>query len=263
MSYLENLKNLNNLLLEEMPEYKNSALEFGENEDDQFNLFRSLSNVRLPSNASKEILDLEEKVLEEKKLRDGIINVNTLEPVQKNDKIYLWQGDITRLNSDAIVNAANSQMLGCFIPQHNCIDNIIHTKAGIELRNECSEIMQMQGFEEPVGSAKITNAYHLPSKYIIHTVGPQVGYQLTKRDIKDLENSYKSILKLADEFTLESIAFCCISTGVFRFPNDIAANIAVKTVENFLKENPNTSLKKIIFNVFKDEDFKLYEELLN
>lgn len=263
MSYLEDLKKLNKMLLVEMPEYRESSRQFKVTEEDQFNLFRALSNVRMPGKLSEDFYDLEKKVLEEKKRQEGVVDVDTLIPVKKNDKLYIWQGDITRLNSDAIVNAANSQMLGCFIPLHNCIDNIIHTKAGIELREACDHLMRKQGHEEPVGTAKITEAFNLPSRFVIHTVGPQIIGELTKKDEKKLESSYRSVLELADGNNLKSVAFCCISTGVFRFPNDRAAEIAVATVEDFLGRHPDTSIEKVIFNVFKDTDLELYNQLLN
>lgn len=262
MKQLERLKRLNEILLKEMPEYKESAKNFPNTEEDQFNLHRALCNVRPPEPFSEEFLKLQDELLQEKVQEEKVVDIDSLIPTKKNDKIYIWQGDITKLNSDAIVNAANSQMLGCFIPLHNCIDNIIHTKAGVKLRAECNHLMQEQGYEEPVGRAKLTKAYNLPSKYVIHTVGPQVGYELTQKEIDELKSSYNSILKLADENNLESIAFCCISTGVFRFPNEPAAEIAVSTVEEYLNNHPNTSLKKIIFNVFKDEDLEIYNKLL-
>ena len=173
----------------------------------------------------------------------------------------LWQGDITTLKVDGIVNAANSKLLGCFIPQHNCIDNVIHSSAGVQLRDECNRIMQMQGHDEAVGKAKITGAYNLPSRYVIHTVGPQIPYgsQPTVEDCEDLKNCYLSCLEIASENELESLAFCCISTGVFNFPQDLAAEIAVGTVNEYLKSN-ETSLKHVIFNVFTDSDYLIYKE---
>ena len=170
------------------------------------------------------------------------------------------QGDITTLRCDAIVNAANSAMTGCYVPNHRCIDNAIHSFAGVELRLECDEIMNRQGHGEPTGQAKITNAYNLPCKYIIHTVGPIISYKLTSEDCELLANCYRSCLNLAAKNNLESIAFCCISTGEFHFPNDKAAQIAIKTVEEFMKKD--TSVKKVIFNVFKDMDKEIYRELL-
>ena len=170
------------------------------------------------------------------------------------------QGDITTLRCDAIVNAANSAMTGCYVPNHRCIDNAIHSFAGVELRLECDEIMNRQGHGEPTGQAKITNAYNLPCKYIIHTVGPIISYKLTSEDCELLASCYRSCLNLAAKNNLESIAFCCISTGEFHFPNDKAAQIAIKTVEEFMKKD--ISVKKVIFNVFKDMDKEIYRELL-
>lgn len=179
-------------------------------------------------------------------------------------KIKLWQGDITTLKVDAIVNAANSKLLGCFIPQHNCIDNVIHSAAGVQLRDECNRIMQMQGHDEAVGSAKITGAYNLPSKHVIHTVGPQIPYgeYPTDRDCEDLRDCYLACLEIASRYKLESIAFCCISTGVFNFPQKLAADIAIKTVEEYLNTT-ETTLTDIIFDVFSDDDYLIYKEHFN
>ena len=201
---------------------------------------------------------MQDEYLKEEINKKGIVDINNLNPIQKG--IYLWQGDITTLRCDAIVNAANSAMTGCYVPNHRCIDNAIHSFAGVELRLECDEIMNRQGHGEPTGQAKITNAYNLPCKYIIHTVGPIISYKLTSEDCELLANCYRSCLNLAAKNNLESIAFCCISTGEFHFPNDKAAQIAIKTVEEFMKKD--TSIKKVIFNVFKDMDKEIYRELL-
>ena len=175
--------------------------------------------------------------------------------------LYLWQGDITTLKCDAIVNAANSGMTGCYIPNHRCIDNAIHTYAGVELRQYCEEIMERQGHLEPTGQARITPAFNLPCRYILHTVGPIISDRVTRRDRELLASCYRSCLKLAAELGLESVAFCCISIGEFRFPNRLAADIAVETVTDFLKGQ--TSVKKVIFNVFKNLDRELYEKRLD
>ena len=201
---------------------------------------------------------MQDEYLKEEINKKGIVDINNVNPIQKG--IYLWQGDITTLRCDAIVNAANSAMTGCYVPNHRCIDNAIHSFAGVELRLECDEIMNRQGHGEPTGQAKITNAYNLPCKYIIHTVGPIISYKLTSEDCELLANCYRSCLNLAAKNNLESIAFCCISTGEFHFPNDKAAQIAIKTVEEFMKKD--TSVKKVIFNVFKDMDKEIYRELL-
>ena len=171
-------------------------------------------------------------------------------------------GDITKLDADAIVNAANSALLGCFIPCHRCIDNAIHSAAGVQLRNVCHDIIHKQGHEEPTGSAKITKGYNLPAKYVIHTVGPIIYDEVSADDKLMLASCYASCLQVAAEKKLENIAFCCISTGEFHFPNQLAAQIAVDTVQTYLNQNPDTTLKKIIFNVFKDLDREIYEEIL-
>lgn len=172
----------------------------------------------------------------------------------------MWRGDITTLKIDAIVNAANSALRGCFVPCHSCIDNIIHTYAGVQLRLDCDTIMNEQGYEEPTGQAKITPAYNLPSRYVIHTVGPIVSGKLTKKHCRQLADCYCSCLGLAAENGLKSIAFCCISTGEFHFPQQKAAEIAVKTVREYLKQD--TSIERVVFNVFKPEDQEIYREIL-
>ena len=243
-------------LLKEDKRYKN--IEIPKNPTEQGDLFRALMNVRMPKEISEEFLKVQDEYLKEEINKKGIVDINNLNPIQKG--IYLWQGDITTLRCDAIVNAANSAMTGCYVPNHRCIDNAIHSFAGVELRLECDEIMNRQGDGEPTGQAKITNAYNLPCKYIIHTVGPIISYKLTSEDCELLANCYRSCLNLAAKNNLESIAFCCISTGEFHFPNDKAAQIAIKTVEEFMKKD--TSVKKVIFNVFKDMDKEIYRELL-
>lgn len=152
-------------------------------------------------------------------------------------------------------------MLGCFVPCHACIDNAIHSAAGLQLRQECAEIMRQQGHEESTGQAKITSGYNLPSKHVIHTVGPIIYGSLTRKDEELLASCYRSCLACADENGLTSIAFCCISTGEFHFPNARAAEIAVQTVKEYLNAN-NTSVKKVIFNVFKDLDKEIYQRLM-
>lgn len=224
----------------------------------QKRLLRALFNVRMPSLASEEFLRVQDAYLKEELRLKGITDIANLTPVAED--LYLWQGDITTLKCDAIVNAANSQMLGCFCPNHGCIDNAIHTFAGIELRYECNEIMKRQGFEEPTGSAKITKAYNLPYKCVLHTVGPIVHGKLTRKEEEQLASCYRSCLALADENSLESIAFCCISTGEFHFPNDKAAEIAISTVKEY-KRRTNSGIK-VVFNVFKETDYAIYARLL-
>ena len=221
-------------------------------------LFRALVNVRMPKAASKEFLQIQDEYLQEELRQKGITDIANLTPLLPD--LYLWQGDITTLKCDGIVNAANSQMLGCFCPNHGCIDNAIHTFAGVQLRQECAEIMQAQGKEEPTGQAKITHAYNLPCQYILHTVGPVVYGGLTETHEKLLASCYRSCLALADRNGLNSIAFCCISTGEFHFPNERAAQIAVRTVTEYKRQTG--SKIKVIFNVFKDYDYDIYARLL-
>ena len=221
-------------------------------------LLRGLMNVRNPHPVSPEFLETQDTYLWEETAQKGITDIRDLPPMQPG--LYLWQGDITTLKCDAIVNAANSGLTGCYIPNHRCIDNAIHTYAGVELRLACEAIITAQGHPEPTGRAKITPAFNLPCKYVLHTVGPIIGSQVTDRDKALLASCYRSCLELAAMYDLESVAFCCISTGEFHFPNDLAAEIAVGTVKEFLKQQ--TSVKKVIFNVFKDLDKQIYRRLL-
>ena len=219
-------------------------------------LFRVLCNVRWPKPVSEEFLRLQDEELQAQLNEKGIVELPDV-PMQ------IWQGDITRIKVDAIVNAANSQMLGCFHPLHKCIDNAIHSAAGVQLREECHQLMFQQGHEEPTGQAKITKAYNLPCKHVIHTVGPIIPNGIpTDFQKEQLASCYRNIMACADENNLESVAFCCISTGEFRFPNELAAEITVKTVKDYLSTHPNTSLKHIVFNVFKDVDKEIYQRLL-
>ena len=238
-------------------------------EGEQRRLLRSLMNVRYPGHASAEYEKLQDELLQEEAEEKGIVTCNDIPVIEQeypcseiknSDRISLWRGDITRLGVDAIVNAANSQLLGCFVPCHGCIDNAIHTYAGVELRLAGEELMEQQGYPEPTGQAKITPAFNLPCRYVLHTVGPIIDGRVTKKDKELLASCYRSCLELAAENSLESVAFCCISTGEFHFPNDLAAEIAVQTVKEFLKKQ--TSVKKEIFNVFKDLDKAIYEKLL-
>ncbi|MFI3115617.1 MAG: protein-ADP-ribose hydrolase [Clostridia bacterium] len=252
MDILEKLQKLNDILLKEMPQYKNQIQNFTNDEKSQERLFRSLVNVRPPKKASNEFLSLEKDYLQYVLSKKGVVSF------EKSPQIEIWQGDITRLSVDAIVNAGNEALLGCFYPCHGCIDNAIHTHSGVELRLCCDEIMKKQNLPEKTGQAKITPAFNLPCKNVIHTVGPIVSHKLTKSLREDLRNCYISCLEIAQKHELESIAFCCISTGEFHFPNKEAGEIAVSTVKEFVK---NSSMK-IIFNVFKDEDREIYEKLL-
>lgn len=224
----------------------------------QKRLLRSLMNVRMAGSISEEFIKIQNEYLSEENKALGIVHLDELNEVEKD--IYLWQGDITRLDIDAIVNAANSQMTGCYQPCHACIDNCIHTYAGIQLRNYCNDLMVKQGFEESTGRAKITPAFNLPCRYVIHTVGPIVYGKLNEKHEELLRSCYLSCLEKAEENELESIAFCCISTGVFHFPNKRSAEIAVQTVKEF--KNKRNSGIKVVFNVFKDEDLIIYRNLL-
>ena len=215
-------------------------------------------NVRSPRMIDDNFLKVQDAYLKEETKSKGITDVDALVPMQ--DGLYVWQGDITTLKCDAIVNAANSGMTGCYVPNHRCIDNCIHTFAGIELRLACAEMMEKQGYEEPTGQAKITSAFNLPCQYVLHTVGPIIRGRLTEKDCRLLSSCYQSCLELAAENHLKSIAFCCISTGEFHFPNERAAEIAVETVKDFMKQK--TSIEKVVFNVFKDTDKVIYERLL-
>ncbi len=256
MTQEERRKYLIAALLKEQPQYHD--IEISADERAQKALLRSLFNIRPPKPASDEFLKIQDAYLQEETRQKGITALDTLQPIEQG--IYLWKGDITTLACDAIVNAANSQLLGCFCPNHGCIDNAIHTFSGVELRQECAKIMSKQGYEEPTGKAKITSAYNLPSKYVLHTVGPIVHGRLTNHDESKLRSCYLSCLKLADEEGIKSVAFCCISTGEFHFPNDRAAEIAIQTVKEY-KAQTHSEIE-VIFNVFKQTDYDIYRRLL-
>lgn len=226
---------------------------------EQRQLLRAVMNIHPPQDPIPQTFWAEQDaLLQAESAQKGVVNLTTLSPIAP--QIYLWQGDITRLAVDAIVNAANSQLLGCFHPLHACIDNAIHSSAGLQLRQACFELMEKQGKLEPTGKAKITPAFNLPSRFVLHTVGPIISKNVSENDRSLLAESYLSCLQLAKAEGLKSIAFCCISTGEFRFPNQEAAEIAVQTVQVFLRENPDM---KVIFNVFKDVDWDIYQKLLN
>lgn len=249
------------------------------NEDAQKDMLRMLMNVRMPAPLSAEFIEVQDAYLRKEAMLKGIVDEKTLEPCSSDPRLYIWQGDITRLKVDAITNAANSGMTGCYQPLHNCIDNCIHSAAGLQLRQECALIMNLQGHEEPTGRAKITLGYCLPAKYVLHTVGPIVQGELTDEHRDLLRSSYRSCLELAEQNKLRSVAFCCISTGVFMFPGDKAARIAVRTVREFLDEQAERysevgsyigsssgdayrGIEKVIFNVFSDRDLHIYERIL-
>ena len=239
-------------LMDEQPRYRDMQIPSGEAE--QKTLLRSLMNVRSPLPAGEDFLAVQDAYLREETARKGVTDIADLAPMEPG--IYLWQGDITTLKCGAIVNAANSGMTGCYVPCHGCIDNVIHTYAGVQLRLACAEIMETQGHEEPTGQAKLTPAYNLPCDYVLHTVGPIIYGSVTAIDRELLVSCYRSCLELARQNGIASVAFCCISTGEFHFPNEEAAKIAVDTVRQY---RGNT---EVIFNVFKDVDNQIYRALL-
>ena len=242
----------------ELPQYR--APKIPSEEADQKRLLRSLMNVRPPLPASADFLRVQDAYLSEEINQRGIVESAAFSPTRADNRLFLWQGDITRLRIDAIVTAANSSLLGCFQPCHTCIDNIIHSLSGVQLRLACHEIMQAQGHAEATGTAKITAGYNLPCGYVLHTVGPVVSGRLRARDCELLASCYQSCLELAVKNGVRSLAFCCISTGVFCFPQDRAAEIAVRTVSRFLTNNP--SIRQVVFNVFTDQDLAIYQKLL-
>lgn len=260
MERLETIHALNEMLLEEMPQYREQAEAFPADDASQRRLLRCLMNVRPPMPITPAFLELQDALLSAERDEKGVVDAMSL-PATKNDsRLVIWQGDITRLKADAIVDADNNALLGCFCPCHGCIDNAIHSAAGLQLRDECNRIMQAQGHPEPNGRAKLTCGYNLPAKYVLHTVGPIVHKQVTSLDRAELASCYRSCLALAAEHELKSVAFCCISTGEFHFPNAEAAQIAVETVKEFLQFP--TTINKVIFDVFKQADLEIYHQLL-
>ena len=245
-------------------EYKN--LKTPKDTEEKRRVLRSLMNIRMPKNMAEDVVTVQDEYLKERATDKGVVELSDIPVIR--DGLSVWQGDITRLAVDAIVNAANSQMLGCFIPMHTCIDNCIHTFAGIQLREECNrqmnELRAKYGwnYEQPTAVPMLTDAYNLPAKKVIHIVGPIVEYKLTPALEKDLADCYRNTLDMCMENGLKSVAFCCISTGVFRFPNGRAAEIAVQTVREWLTEHDG-QMERVIFNVFKDEDKEIYEGLLS
>jgi len=271
MNQEQRLNYLLNYLLQEKEEYKN--IEISDNFKENRKLLRGLLNVRLPHKVSDEFLKVQDQFLSDENKEKGIVTINEIETINDQfktnydfgEQLSIWQGDITRLGVGAIVNAANNQLLGCFNALHNCIDNVIHTASGVQLRDACNLIMiekraeQGLNYVEPTGDAKLTSGYNLPSDYVIHTVGPIVYGKLNEQLETDLRNSYFNSLELARRHNIDSIAFCCISTGEFHFPNRKAARIAIDTVRAYLNEYPS-SFKRVIFNVFKDIDLDIYNE---
>ena len=270
MNQDERLDFLVNKFCEDSVQYKDMKVTTSERR----NVLRSLMNIRMPKPLPQPILKIQDEFLQAEANEKGIVLLSEIPTIKEQygsakssaDKISIWQGDIARLKADAIVNAANSQMLGCFVPCHKCIDNAIHSAAGVQLREECNAYMQERRkknkhYEEPTGSAVITKGYNLPCKYVIHTVGPIVGYRLTDELRQDLRNCYKSCLDISVKNGVRSIAFCCISTGEFHFPNDEAAKIAMETVEEFLQVH-SEKIDRVVFNVFKDIDLDIYVSLI-
>lgn len=251
--------------------------------EEKKNTIRSLMNIRMPGGLHEELLEVQDEYLQEELKSKGVVDLSDIPTIKEQfggksslvgkelflqERLSLWQGDITRLKVGAIVNAANSQMLGCFVPCHRCIDNAIHSAAGMQLREECKHIMNHRrmkygrGYEEPTGTATLTKAYNLPCDHVIHTVGPIVYGSLNDTLCQDLRNCYENVLKCCVENDIKSVAFCCISTGEFRFPNEKAAEIAVKTVTDFLADHDHV-FDRIIFNVFKQQDREIYENILS
>ena len=266
------------LLLEEL---KQDSVEYKDLETTRYSLeekkntIRSLMNIRMPRELSRALVDLQDEYLQEELQAKGVVSLSDIPTIKEKynakarfaEKISLWQGDITRLKIGAIVNAANSQMLGCFVPCHRCIDNAIHSAAGMQLREECKHIIQNRrmkygrSYEEPTGTATLTAGYNLPCDHVIHTVGPIVYGELNEMLCQDLRNCYENVLKCCLEHDIRSVAFCCISTGEFHFPNDKAAQIAWETVKSFLEKHGDR-MERVVFNVFKDSDLRIYEKVL-
>ncbi|MBU3877722.1 protein-ADP-ribose hydrolase [Faecalicatena sp. AGMB00832] len=259
MTHDEQREYLIQVLLTEEPRYE--KMKIPKDLEQQKLLLRSLMNVRPPRPISEEFLRIQDEYLSEEVRRKGVVDSDGLEPSPSDIRIFLWKGDITTLKVDAIVNAANSALLGCFQPCHSCIDNIIHSVSGIQLRLACDELMRKQGHDEPTGTAKITPAFNLPCKYVLHTVGPIVQGTLTETHRRQLADCYRSCLKLAAQHEVKSIAFCCISTGVFCFPQEEAAEIAIQTVREYLRSD--TQINQVIFNVFKQKDYDIYKGKLS
>ena len=249
------------ILLSESSVYDNMPLP--NNQHDKRNLLRAFLNIRPPRPISREFLAAQDAELQLQLAKKGVVTVSQTEPCGCDERVRLWQGDITRLQVDAIVNAANGALLGCFVPLHKCIDNAIHSAAGIELRLECNRLMQRQRYAEPTGKAKITKGYNLPARYVIHTVGPIVsGGVPSQKQEKQLSDCYRSCLETATVHAVESMAFCCISTGEYGFPQQHAAEIAVATVLDYLNTTKYTTIKTIVFDVFSRNDYTIYRELL-
>lgn len=259
MTHSEKREYLIRELLSELPKYRET--EIPDSAEEQKTLLRSLMNIRPPRPVKTDFLKIQDEYLSEEVRKKGITGCNSLPPSPGNNRLVLWRGDITTLKADAIVNAANSALRGCFVPCHSCVDNIIHSTSGIQLRLACDQLMKEQGYDEPTGKAKITPAYNLPCRFVLHTVGPVVSGFLTEEHCRLLADCYQSCLKLASQNHVKSIAFCCISTGEFHFPQEEAAKIAIKTVNSYLQTD--TQIERVIFNVWKQTDYDIYKKLLN
>lgn len=261
MTHIEKRVYLIRELLSELPQYREYRdLSIPDNPEEQKRLLRSLMNIRAPGPIGTEFLRVQDAYLSEELRERGSTDSDALPGSPINNRLVLWRGDITTLKIDAIVNAANSSLRGCFVPCHSCVDNIIHSCSGIQLRLACDELMKEQGYDEPTGKAKITPAFNLPCSYVLHTVGPIVSGILTQKHCEQLADCYKSCLELASDKGLKGIAFCCISTGEFHFPQEKAAEIAVQTIMDFLRTD--TRLERVVFNVFKQDDYDIYKRLL-
>lgn len=226
-----------------------------------FNLFRALMNVTMPNNLSDQFYEIQDQILQEELSKKEIVDVNTLFKNEKQ-RLTVYQGDITLLNVDAIVNACNEKLLGCFSPLHMCVDNAIHSFAGLQVRRDLIPLMKKQNNFEANGKVKVTKGYNLPSKYIFHTVGPKCLLTITKQNETDLKNCYLSCLNEAKKLNLNSIAFSSISTGVYGYPIESASLIAIKTTIDFLNENKDLNLK-VIFDVFSNGDYDVYSKTLS
>lgn len=273
MNQEERLNDLLKKLKEDSVQYKELQVE--DTVPEKRRAVRSLMNIRMPRRIPEDILQVQDAFLQEECRIRGVVSLEDIPDVRTQyksshpfaEKISVWQGDITRLKVGAIVNAANSQMLGCFVPCHKCIDNAIHSAAGLQLRQECSHIMDQKRipygkqYEEPTGQAVLTRGYNLPARYVIHTVGPIVYNGLNQKLRQDLHSCYNSVLECCVQHDIRTVAFCCISTGEFHFPNDEAAKIAVETVTEFLHDY-ESKFDRIIFNVFQDLDRELYEQAI-
>lgn len=259
MNRSEQISFLTEALLNEMPKYRQESMHLPTDMKNRRYFLRCLMNVREPHPLSPRFLEVQDVLLRAECMEKGVVHISSLPPVPSDSRLILWQGDITRLDADAIVNAANAALLGCFWPGHNCIDNVIHSAAGLQLREECARIMLRQGHPEPTGRAKLTGAYNLPAKHILHTVGPIIEGPLTREDRELLASCYRSCLALAEANGLKSVAFCCISTGVFHFPKEEAARIAVHTVRESLH---TSTIEKVVFCVHGNENLEIYQKLL-